>query len=178
MNPPTNNFAFKNEEKSLSTPECSQTESELSKLLSMPSCIHLGLETLKSFEVIEHQFQNWGVTFFNAMIIEPSNPAFAVPQGIKVLMGAPRSGLIEINFTRPANFVSGFIRSSRRTILSAYNQREELLARDEMPTSNLICSDSIITPHVRLTVNAKNIYKVIFYSFDAQLIIVDLNLSF
>ena len=58
MNPPTNNFAFKNEEKSLRTPECSQTESELSKLLNMPSYIHLGLEKLKSFEVIEHQFQS------------------------------------------------------------------------------------------------------------------------
>lgn len=144
----------------------------------MPSCIRIVLENLKSFEVLEHQFQHWGVTFSNAIIIEPSNPAFAVPQGIKVLMGSPKSGIIEMNFTSPVNFVSALIRSSCRTTLSAYNQNEELLAKDEMLTSNLLDSDSVIPSNTELTVNVENIHKVVFYTFDAQLIIVDLSFGF
>ena len=144
----------------------------------MPSCIRIALENLKSFEVLEHQFQHWGVTFSNVIIIEPSNPAFAVPPGIKVLMGAPKSGLIEMNFTSPVSFVSALIRSSRRTILSAYNQNEELLAKEEMLTSNLLVSDSIIPSNTKLTVNVENIHKVVFYAFDGQLIIVDLSFGF
>ena len=144
----------------------------------MPSCIRIALENLKSFEVLEHQFQHWGVTFSNVIIIEPSNPAFAVPPGIKVLMGAPKSGLIEMNFTSPVSFVSALIRSSRRTILSAYNQNEELLAKEEMLTSNLLVSDSIIPSNTKLTVNVENIHKVVFYAFDGQLIIIDLSFGF
>lgn len=144
----------------------------------MPSCIRIALENLKSFEVLEHQFQHWGVTFSNVIIIEPSNPAFAVPPEIKVLMGAPKSGLIEMNFTSPVSFVSALIRSSRRTILSAYNQNEELLAKEEMLTSNLLVSDSIIPSNTKLTVNVENIHKVVFYAFDGQLIIVDLSFGF
>ena len=173
------NFMLKNKYKFVTTPEYDQTESELLKLsLNMPSCIRIALENLKSFEVLEHQFQHWGVTFSNVIIIEPSNPAFAVPPGIKVLMGAPKSGLIEMNFTSPVSFVSALIRSSRRTILSAYNQNEELLAKEEMLTSNLLVSDSIIPSNTKLTVNVENIHKVVFYAFDGQLIIVDLSFGF
>ena len=179
INSLNDNLMVENKHKFVSTPEYDHTESELLKLSSnMPSCIRLVLENLKSFEVLEHQFQHWGVTFSNVIIIEPSNPAFAVPKGMKVLMGAPKSGLIEMNFTSPVNFVSGLIRSSRRTILSAYNQNEELLAQDEMLTSNLLDSDSIIPYNKKLTVNVENIYKAIFYAFDSQLIVVDLSFGF
>ena len=178
INPLTDNFRVKNGYKFVATPEYDQTESELLKLSTMPSCIRLGLEDLKSFEVVDHQFQNWGVTFSNAIAIEPSNPAFAVRPGIKVLMGAPKSGLIEMKFKSPVKFVSGLVTSSRRTILSAYNQNEELLAEDEMPASNLLDSDSIIPPGAELAVNGENIYKVSFYAFDGQLIVIDLSFGF
>ncbi|NES01384.1 MAG: hypothetical protein F6K22_00100 [Okeania sp. SIO2F4] len=178
INPLTDNFRVKNGYEFVATPEYDQTESELLKLSTMPSCIRLGLKDLKSFEVVDHQFQNWGVTFSNAIAIEPSNPAFAVPPGTKVLMGAPKSGLIEMNFTSPVKFVSGLVRSSRRTVLSAYNQNEELLAQDEMSASNLLYPDSIIRPDAELTVDAENIYKVSFYAFDGQLIVIDLSFRF
>jgi hypothetical protein len=190
INSLNDNFIIKNKYKFVTTPEYDHTESELLNLSSnMPTCTRLALEDLKSFEVLEHQFQNRGVTFSNVIIIEPSNPAFAVPEGMKVLMGAPKSGLIEMNFTSPVKFVSGLIRSSRRTILSAYNQNEQLLAQDEMLTSNLLDSNSVFPSHSKLTVNSdsvfpslskltvnvENIYKVVFYAFDAQLIVVDLS---
>ncbi|MEB3343031.1 hypothetical protein [Okeania sp.] len=180
INPLTDNFRVHNSNryKFVATPERNQIESELLRFASMPSCIHLGLQNLKSFEVINHQFQNWGLSFSNAIAIEPSNPAFGVPLGVRVIMGAPKSGLIEITFKYPVKFVSGLITSSRRTVLSAYDQNEELLAEDEMPTSNLLNSNSIITPNAKLKVTGKDIYKVIFYSFDGQLIITDLSFGF
>ncbi|GGA13230.1 hypothetical protein [Okeania sp. KiyG1] len=154
------------------------TKSELLQLPTMSSCIRLGLENLKSFEVVDHQFRNWGLTFSNAIAIEPSNPAFAIPPGVKVLMGAPKSGLIEIHFKFPVKFVSGVVTSSRRTILSAYDQNEELLAKDETSASNLLNSNSHISPNAQLTVNAENIHKVSFYAFEGQLIVVDLKFGF
>ena len=175
---PSNNFSLNNKSTILASPEYDQTESELIKTSTMPSCIRLGLTDLKSFEVVDHQFRYWGVTFSNALAIEPSNPAFAVPSGIKVLMGAPKSGLIEINFKYPVKFISGLVTSSRRTVLSAYNQNEELLAEDEMPSSNLLDSDAVIPPSAKLTVNTGNIHKVTFYAFDGQLIIIDLSFGF
>ncbi len=178
INPLTDNFKVKNRCKFVATPEYDQTESELFKLSTMPSCIRIGLENLKSFEVVDHQFKNWGLTFSNAIAIEPSNPVFAVSPGIKVLMGAPKSGLIEMNFKFPVKFVSGLVTSSRRTVLSAYNQNEELLAQDEMPASNLLESNSVIPPNAQLTVNAQNIHKVTFYAFDGQLIVIDLSFGF
>ncbi|MGK7918975.1 MAG: hypothetical protein AB4080_03060 [Trichodesmium sp.] len=178
INPTTNKFTVQNGYEFVATPKYDQAESELFKLSTMPSSIRVGLENLESFEIVDHQFENWGLTFSNAIAIEPSNPAFAVPPGIKVLMGAPKSGLIEINFKYPVKFVSGLVTSSRRTILSAYNQNEELLAEDEMAASNLLNSNSIISPNAQLTVSSQNIYKVTFYAFDGQLIIVDLNFGF
>lgn len=178
INPLTNNFRVNNGYTFVAIPGYEQTESEFLQLSTMSSCIRLGLENLTSFEVVDHQFKNWGLTFSNAIAIEPSNPAFAVPPGIKVLMGAPKSGLIEINFKYPVKSFSGVVTSSRRTVLSAYNQNEELLAKEEMSASNLLNSNSIVPPNAKLTVKAQNIHKVSFYAFDGQLIVVDLNFSF
>lgn len=174
----SNNFNIKKGYTFLATPKYDQTESEFLKHPTMPSSIRLGLESLKSFEVVDNQFKNWGIAFSNTIAIEPSNPAFAVPPGIRVLMGSPRSGLIKICFQNPVKFVSGIVTSSRRTTLSAYNQNGRLLARDEMPVSNLLDSNSVIPPNAKLTVNAENIHKVSFYAFDGQLIVIDLSFGF
>ncbi|NET17516.1 MAG: hypothetical protein F6K08_34195, partial [Okeania sp. SIO1H6] len=102
INPLSNNFRVNNFNRyTVAIPDDEMTESEFLQLSTMPSCISLDLENLKSFEVVDHQFKNWGLTFSNAIAIEPSNPAFAVPPGVKVLMGAPKSGLIEIHFKSP-----------------------------------------------------------------------------
>lgn len=178
IDPSSDTFKVNNGYTFVASPEYDQTASELIETSTMPSCIRLGLTDLKSFEVVDVQFKYWGITFSNAVAIEPSNPAFAVPLGIKVLMGAPKSGLIEISFKYPVKFVSGVVTSSRRTVLSAYNQDEQLLAQDEMSSCNLLDSDSAIAPNAKLTVNAENIHKVSFYAFDGQLIVIDLSFGF
>ena len=174
INPLTDNFSVKNKDKFASTNEYKQIKSDS----NVPSYIHINLDNLKCFEQVDNQFQNWGITFSNAIIIEPSNPAFAVPEGVKVLMGGPKNGRIEMYFRSPAKFVSALTRNSHRTIVSAYNQNEELLAKDEVPTSSLLNSNSMISPKTQLTVNAEKIYKVVFYAFDGQFIIIDLSVGF
>ncbi len=140
--------------------------------------IHISLEELKSFETVENQFHNLGIKFTNTIAIEPSNPAFGVAVGVKVLMGAPKSGLIEISFTNPVKWVSAKVTSSRRTILSAYDRLDTEISRDEMPSPNLAGFNSPIPPNAPLKVQADAISKATFYAFDGQLIIVDLSFGF
>ena len=143
-----------------------------------PKPIQISLEELKSFETVENQFQNLGVKFTNTIAIEPSNPAFGAANGVKVLMGAPKSGLIEISFTNPVKWVSARVTSSRRTILSAYDRQDTKIARAEMSAPNLAGANSSIQPNAPLKVQADAISKATFYAFEGQLVIVDLSFGF
>lgn len=159
----------------LATPEREQIEPTFHLRVSTPACIRLALEELKCFEVVEHQFENWGATFTNAIAIQPSNPAFFTRPGATVLMGAPKSGLIEVSFKRPVRFISGLVTSSRRTVLSAYDQDGTVIAQSELPAPNLVGSHSPIPPNAPLSVKAANIYRASFYAFDGQLIVDELS---
>jgi hypothetical protein len=143
--------------------------------LNKPTCVRLNMEDLKCFDVVERQFQQWGLTFRNAIALHPSNPAFPPRSGTTVLMGAPKNGLIEISFQSPVRFVSGFVTSSQRTILSAYDQQNQLLARAELTEPNLAGTDSKIPPNTQLSVTVPNIYRITFYAFDGCLTVDDLS---
>lgn len=160
------------------SPRTTRREMESRLMTSAPKPIHISLEELKSFETVEHQFQNLGIKFTNTIAIEPSNPAFGAAVGVKVLMGAPKSGLIEVSFTNPVKWVSAKVTSSRRTILSAYDRQGTEISRDEMPSPNLAGFNSPIPPNTPLKVQADAISKASFYAFDGQLIIVDLSFGF
>lgn len=133
-----------------------------------PTCIHLDLENLKSFEVVDQQFEQWGVTFMNAIALQPSNPAFPPRSGTMVLIGGPRSGWLEASFRYPASFVSCFVTSSRQVVLCAYNWENNAIAQVEMPEANLAGSNSAIAPNRQLTLEAANIYRITLYAFDGQ----------
>ncbi len=143
-----------------------------------PDCVRIALQELKCFEVVEHQFRHWGLTFTNAVAIQPSNPAFLTASGMTILMGAPKSGLIELSFKYPVRFVSGLVTSSRRTVLSACDLDGTQIAQDEMPAPNLVGSSSPIDPSTELRVKAPNISRITFYAFDGQLVVHDLIFGF
>lgn len=145
---------------------------------TMPTCVFLNVEDLKCFEVVEHQFEHWGIIFRNAIALHPTNPAFPPRSGNTVLMAAPKNGLLEISFLHPARFFSCYITSSQRTILSAYDSEEKLLVRTEMPMANLAGSGSEIPPNIQLSLSTPNIYRVSLYSFDGHLTIDDLSFGF
>lgn len=133
-----------------------------------PTCISLNFDDLKCFETVERQYESWGVIFHNSIVIQPSNPAFPTHSGLKVLMGSPKSGLLEVSFLQPVNWVSALVTSSQRLVLRAYDRDRKLLAQTALPGANLANSDSPIPPNTLLSVAANDIYSVIFSAFDGQ----------
>lgn len=152
----------------------------MQKTLSRSTYVYLNLEGLENFEMVEHQFQNWGVKFNNVMALEPSNNAYPPRSGKMVLMGAPRDGWIEAKFKRPIDLFQCYVTSSKRTVLSAYDSNEDLVARSETPGPNLQSSDTGWLPNMPLIVSGKraNIHRITLYTFDGQLTIDDLSIAF
>jgi hypothetical protein len=131
-----------------------------------PSCIALNFEDLKCFETVERQYESWGVIFHNSLAIQPSNPAFPTHSGVTVLMGSPKSGLLEVSFLQPVNWVSAFVTSSQRLVLTAYDRDRKLLAQTVLPGANLANSDSPIPPNTLLSIAANGIHHLTFSAFD------------
>lgn len=138
---------------------------------------YLDLEDLPCFEVVNNQFQQHGVIFNNAIALCPSNPAFPPHSGKNVLMGSPKNGLIEAKFLYPMSAVSGFVTSSRRTVLSAYDVNNQLIAEVELAEANLANSNSSLPPNTELFLAASNIYRVVFYAFGGHLTVDDISFS-
>ncbi|MGA9383073.1 MAG: hypothetical protein WBV73_30290 [Phormidium sp.] len=142
-------------------------------IVTTPAQVSLNFEDLMCFEVVDRQFQQWGVTFNNCIAIRPSNPAFPAHSGNTVLMGAPKSGWLEAAFHHPVKSVSAFVTTSQKLVLAAYNQENQLLREVEISEPNLAGSDSSIPPNVLLTVTAADIYRVTYCAFDGQFILDD-----
>ncbi|BAZ27806.1 hypothetical protein NIES4074_02340 [Cylindrospermum sp. NIES-4074] len=146
--------------------------------LTVPTCVSLNLVELKCFEAVESQYESWGVIFQNSLAIQPSNPAFAAPSGVTVLMGSPKNGLLEASFMRPVNKVSALVTSSQRLVLSAYDSDRQLLTESVLPVANLADSDSTLPPNTLLYVAANNIKSVTFCAFDGQFILDEFRFYF
>jgi hypothetical protein len=147
-------------------------------LVIRPSSVYLNLEDLKCFEVVERQFHHYGITFKNAIALQPSNPAYPPRSGTTVLMGAPKSGWLEASFSQPIRRLCCYVTSSQRTILSAHDHNDNLIARSSMASSNLAGSDSPIPPNTQLKIEGSNISRITFYAFDGELAVTDLSFSF
>lgn len=155
---------------------CAKSDSNL--LVIRPSSVCLNLEDLKCFEVVEHQFHHYGIAFINAIALQPSNPAYPPRSGSTVLMGAPKSGWLEVRFSEPVCMFGCYVTSSQRLILSVYDHQDKLLDRQSMTGPNLAGSDSLIPPNTPLRVEQPNISRITFYAFDGQLTVTDLNFGF
>ncbi|MBI4781534.1 MAG: hypothetical protein HY785_09420 [Oscillatoriophycideae cyanobacterium NC_groundwater_1537_Pr4_S-0.65um_50_18] len=141
------------------------------------TCIRLDMENLNCFESVERQFEAWGVVFANAIALRPSNPGYPAYSGSMVLMSAPKNGYLEITFLRPASFVSGFITSSRRAVLTAFDADNQAIASTETAGANLLQdtadSESRHAPNAQLILRAANIHRVTLHAFDGQLTLDD-----
>ncbi|MBE9116334.1 hypothetical protein IQ249_10535 [Lusitaniella coriacea LEGE 07157] len=144
--------------------------------LSAPVC--LNLESLRPFESVEEQFQHYGITFHNAIALHPSNAAYPPHSGTMVLMGAPKSGWIEIDFSEPICKFHCYATSSQRILLSAYDREGKLLVQDDIPASNLAVSNSNISPNAPLKAVSQNISRITLYSLDGQLTVDDISFWF
>lgn len=144
----------------------------------LPSCVRLDFEGLERFEVVAEQYKRWGVVFENAIAVTPSNPAYPTRSGAVVLMGAPKSGFLELKFLQPVQFVSGYVTSSRFTAMSAYNALGQTIARAELPAANLADSGSTVMPNQQLIVRSPDIHRLTFYAFDGELTVDDLSFGY
>lgn len=131
--------------------------------------VRINLDQLRPFEVVDRQFQNYGVTFKNAIALVPSNPAFPARNGQTVLMGSPKSGWVEARFERPVEFVAGYVTASSSAVMAAYDADGKPLDQARTPGANLAGSGSAIAPNAELRVRGRNIRRVTFQSFDGQL---------
>jgi superfamily I DNA and RNA helicase len=93
-------------------------------------------------------------------------------------MGAPKSGWLEVSFSQPICQFCCYVTSSQRTILSAYDHRDNLLNRASVTSPNLAGSDSQIPPNAQLRIEEQNISRITFYAFDGQMTLADLSFGF
>lgn len=140
--------------------------------------IRLNLDSLKSFEKVDNQFQDWGVTFSNAIALHPSNPAYPCKSGRTVLMGTPKDGWLEAKFRKPVRSVSSCVTSSRCTVLSAFDENDQPVAQTESTGANLAGSNSQIAPNVKLNLTAQRIHRVTFHALGGQLTLGEFGFSF
>lgn len=147
-------------------------------VLTATTCVRLDWEELQCFEVVNEQFRSWGVKFSNAIALQPSNPAFPARSGKMVVMGSPKEGWVEARFDVPVKFVTGFITSSRRAVLTAYDDQDQPVGKVESPSPNLAGSGSAISPNVQLSLQASNIRRILIRAFDGQLTLDDFGFSY
>lgn len=147
-------------------------------LVIRPLSVCLNLEDLKCFEVVDRQFHDYGIILKNAIALQPSNPAYPPRSGKTVLMGAPKSGWLEVSFSQTIHKFCCYVTSSQRTTLSAYDHQDKLLIRQSLPKPNLAGSDSGVPPNAQLLIEETNISRLTFYAFDGQLTLSDLSFDF
>lgn len=140
--------------------------------------IQLELEALNCFETVEHQFDLWGIRFKNAIALQPSNPAFVSKPDQTVLMSGPKSGFVEMYFQHPLRYIEARVISSQTTVLSGFNGQDKEIASTHTPTLPSTTVTASVLPPTLLQIQAEDIYKVIFSTFDGQLIIDHLRLHF
>ena len=163
----------------IASPDWDVAEFDSNLVVRRPSSVCLNLEDLKCFEVVDRQFHHYGISFENAIALQPSNPAYPPPQaGTTVLMGAPKSGWLEATFLHPIHQFCCHVTSSQRLLLSAYDHQNKLLIRRSLSKANLAGSDSPIPPNAPFRIEVPNMARITFYAFDGQLTLSDLSFSF
>ncbi|WP_017745110.1 hypothetical protein [Scytonema hofmannii] len=172
-----NDFDFPNQIVD-STSQGQRKSTVKNEVVDVPTCIYLNLEDLRCFEVVERQYEQWGVIFNNCIAIQPSNPAFPTHSGLMVLMGAPKSGFLEATFLHPVHFVSAFVTSSQRLLMSAYDRENQMLTQTVLPGANLANSDETASPNTLLSVSDTGIHRVTFSAFDGQFTLDDFSFCY
>lgn len=163
----------------IASPDWDVAEFDSKLVVRRPSSVCLNLEDLNCFEVVDRQFHHYGITFENAIALQPSNPAYPPPQtGTTVLMGAPKSGWLEVTFLHPVHQFCCHVTSSQRMLLSAYDHQNKLLIRKSLSKANLAGSDSPVPPNASFRIEVPHISRITFYAFDGQLTLSDLSFSF
>ncbi|MGG6296076.1 hypothetical protein ACQ4M4_16945 [Leptolyngbya sp. AN02str] len=139
--------------------------------------VRLDFDSLQPFERVERHFQKFGITFKNAIALQPSNPAFQPMPGKMVLMGSPKSGWLEAVFDRPVSWVSSSITGSRRTVMAAFDANNRPIAQAQTAGPNLAGSSSKLLPNLELSLLGEGIQRITLQTFDGQLTVSEFSFS-
>ncbi|MEM9213758.1 MAG: hypothetical protein AAGD25_05365 [Cyanobacteria bacterium P01_F01_bin.150] len=112
----------------------------------------IDLSLLDNFEAVENQYKKQGVCFQNAIAIHPSNPAFPPLRDNTIILGGPKSGTIDINFTPPIYAVTGHVTSSGITVMVAFDDQGQIVGTDDTLGRNLADENSGYPPHACLSI--------------------------
>ena len=140
----------------------------------------LDLSRLDNFEVVNERYREQGVQFKNAIALHPSNPAFPPQSSQTIVLGGPKSGMIDLIFSPPVKAVQGCITSSSITTMTAFGYNEQVLSKDESLGRNLNDDQSHHPPNIQLTVQAPEteaIHRVRLRCGGGQLALADLRFS-
>lgn len=138
-----------------------------------PATVYLDFEQLSNFDRVDSYFQQWGVSFGNAIALRPSNPAFPPRSGKTVLMSHPHPGCLEVKFCAPVQSVSGYVTSSQRLHLVAFDAGDRPIAQTGLASANLARPGCKLSPNQHLRLQAPGIYRLAFYASGGQLTLDD-----
>ncbi|NEQ30696.1 MAG: hypothetical protein F6K04_06790 [Leptolyngbya sp. SIO4C5] len=147
------------------------TEAPLAPRSVTETC--LNWDSLSTFTLLSDQFQDLGVVFDNAVVVEPSNPAYPTYSGDRLVTGSPKSGWITASFIRPVKSVSGRITCSQPMLLIAFDPQQRIVAQEEITDANLATSETGLDPNQLLQVKAEDIQSVKFHCLGGQLTIAE-----
>lgn len=123
----------------------------------------IDLSQLGNFEIVQNQYEKQGIQFQNAIALHPSNPAFPPYNSNAIILGGPKSGILDIVFSHPVHTVEASVTSSGVTIMTVFNDKGDVMGTDETLGRNLADEHSPYPPHARLAVAApgnQNIHHI------------------
>lgn len=127
--------------------------------------VTLDFSTLTVFELVQEQFQSFGIGFENAIAIPPSNPAFQTDANQLVLMPIAGQTTITAHFQQPQRQVQAHLTGARRIRLTAYGS-EEGAQRQYTPQAQALLGQAtpIAFPSHLLELESDRITQVTFDS--------------
>ncbi|MEM9451166.1 MAG: hypothetical protein AAGA75_21870 [Cyanobacteria bacterium P01_E01_bin.6] len=133
-----------------------------------PNLVHLDFSHLSSFERVGEQFATSGIVFHNTIALRPSNPSFLIGSEQTVLMGAPKSGLLDATFLRPAKFVTIALTGSRRTVVTGFDAAGAIVDKAEISEANLVSAHNNYQPNYPVYLQATDIHRMRLRSIGGQ----------
>lgn len=127
-----------------------------------PESVKLDFQELTAFERVGDRYRHLGVTFSEAIALEPSNPTFQPRAGSLVLMPLADRRSITVDFCHPVRQLEAYVSGARSVTLTAFD-------RDGKPLCLIGCScqgadPDRMLPRQQLKLDIEGIAKVMFHS--------------
>jgi hypothetical protein len=93
--------------------------------------IQLNFSELRPFEVVHHQYQQWGIEFEQAIALLPSNPAFTDIHHPVGLMPIAHP-YMAIRFHQPRQVIKAKLVGARAILITAFDAENRVVARYDL----------------------------------------------